>query len=344
MFADHSAIVRGFMRRWIEDDHRIELVRACSDGAQAVADVAACRPDVIVLDIDMPNMDGLTALPLLRKAAPDARIVMASTLTAHGAAATVKALSHGAADFVTKPEASAVGSVDAYKRELIEKIIALGERAAFAGVSMRAPNFRLRAGPMAAGPASVMVVAASTGGPNALQAFLAPIARRIEAPILIVQHMPASFTPLFAGKLEQATGKHCREARDGDTLAPGTMLLAPGDHHMRIARCPAGRMVHLDKEQQVHFCRPAADPLFESAAAAFGPRVLGVVLTGIGQDGAAGAGRIVEAGGRVIVQDEATSVVWGMPGSVARAGHAEAIKPLRDLAPLALRMMNGERA
>ena len=139
-------------------------------------------------------------------------------------------------------------------------------------------------------------------------------------------------------------GKHCREARDGDTLAQGAMLLAPGDHHLRVARCPAGRMVHIDQAAPVHFCRPAADPLFESAAAAFGPRVVGVVLTGIGRDGCEGSARIVAAGGRVIVQDEATSVVWGMPGAVAMAGYAEAVKPLRDLSSLALKMMNGDGA
>ena len=168
-------------------------------------------------------------------------------------------------------------------------------------------------------PPAALLVAASTGGPTALPAFLAPIANRIDAPILIVQHMPAAFTPVFAEKLESAIGKHCREAREGDTLAPGTMLLAPGDKHMRVARVPAGRMIHLDQGEPVNYCRPAADPLFETAAAAFGSRLLCVVLTGMGHDGRAGAGKIVEAGGRVIVQDESSSVVWGMPGAVAQA-------------------------
>ncbi|MEQ1783368.1 MAG: chemotaxis protein CheB, partial [Hyphomonadaceae bacterium] len=194
------------------------------------------------------------------------------------------------------------------------------------------------------GHPSVMVVAASTGGPGALPVFLSQIARRIDAPILIVQHMPATFTPVFAEKLESSIGKRCREAVDGDVLAPGSVYLAPGDYHMRIARSPAGRIVTLDKTPPVNFCRPAADPLFESAAAAFGNRVLGVVLTGMGHDGRDGAGHIVKAGGRVLVQDEASSVVWGMPGAVAQAGFAEAIKPLRDLGSTALRMMNGEAA
>ncbi|HVY90861.1 MAG TPA: chemotaxis-specific protein-glutamate methyltransferase CheB [Hyphomonadaceae bacterium] len=341
LLADDSAIVRGFVRRWIDEDARIELVKACSDGAQAVTEAAACKPDVIVLDIEMPNLDGLSALPQLRKAAPDARIVMASTLTTSGAAATVKALALGASDFIAKPDANAMGSVANYRRDLIEKIVALGERNS---APSRAADIRLRARPAITTQPAAMLVAASTGGPNALPAFLAPVARRIEAPILIVQHMPAAFTPIFAEKLTNAAGKLCREAKDGDLLAPGSIYLAPGDHHMRIARCPAGRMIHLDKGEPVNFCRPAADPLFESAVAAFGSRLLAVVLTGMGHDGRDGAGKVVEAGGRVIVQDEASSVVWGMPGAVALAGHAEAVRPLKDLPQLALRLMNGDPA
>lgn len=344
MLVDDSAIVRGFMRRWLEEEPRIELVKVCADGAQGVAEVVEARPDVIVLDIEMPNMDGLTALPHLRRLAPQAKVVMASTLTSAGAQQTVKALSLGAADFIAKPQASAMGGVDNYRRELVEKIIALGPRIVATRGAPPPAAPRLRPRPISSMPPSALVIAASTGGPNALPAFLGPIANRISAPILIVQHMPAAFTPVFAEKLESSIGKRCREAVDGDVLAPNTVLLAPGDFHMRVARSPAGRVVTLDKSDQVNFCRPAADPLFDSAAAVFGNRLLAVVLTGMGHDGRDGAGHIVKAGGRVIVQDESTSVVWGMPGAVAQAGHAEAIKPLKDLSQLALRMMNGEAA
>jgi two-component system chemotaxis response regulator CheB len=343
MLVDDSAIVRGFMRRWIEDEARINLVKVCSDGAQAVAEVAAIRPDVIVLDIEMPNMDGLTALPQLRKLVPEARIVMASTLTTQGAQQTVKALQLGAADFIAKPQASAMGGVDSYRRELVEKIIALGSRRVGMQSAATQP-VQLRPRAAQSGPPSALVIAASTGGPAALPIFLGSIARRIEAPILIVQHMPAAFTPIFAEKLELAIGKRCREAQDGDVIAPGSVFVAPGDKHMRVARAPGGRIITLDRGEPVNFCRPAADPLFESASAAFGSRLLGVVLTGMGHDGRDGSGHIVKAGGRVIVQDEPTSVVWGMPGAVAQAGYAEAVKPLRDLGQLALRMMNGEPA
>lgn len=222
MLVDDSAIIRGFMRRWIEQDGRIELVKVCADGAQAVAEAAACKPDVIVLNIEMPNMDGLTALPQLRMLVPDAHVVMASTLTLAGSVETVKALALGDADYIAKPQTSQIGGVGSYHVELLDKIVALGELG--------------------------------------------------------------------------------------------------------------------------NSCRPAADPLFDTAAAVFGGRVLGVVLTGMGYDGRAGAGNVVSAGGRVIVQDEGSSVAWGMPGSVALAGHAEAVLPLRDLGQMALRVMNGEAA
>jgi two-component system chemotaxis response regulator CheB len=238
-----------------------------------------------------------------------------------------------------------MGGVDSYRRDLIEKIMALGQRPGAGRPGGPPPRpINLRSRPLHIAPPSALVIAASTGGPSALPVFLGPIARRIDAPILIVQHMPATFTAVFAEKLESAIGKRCREAVDGDVLTPGCVFLAPGDKHMRVARGPAGRIVTLDRSDPVNFCRPAADPLFETAAAVFGNRLLAVVLTGMGHDGRDGSGHIVKAGGRVIAQDESTSVVWGMPGAIAGAGYAEAVKPLKDLSALALRMMNGEAA
>lgn len=344
LLVDDSAVVRGLTRRWLDGEPRIELAGVSSDGEQGVAEAARLAPDVIILDVEMPRMDGLTALPLLRKAAPGARIIMASTLTSVGAGVTIRALTLGASDYIAKPDASALGGADAYRAELVAKVIALGERATRGSAPVIQRPVNLRAKPRLPARPTVMAVAASTGGPAALQAFLAPIARRVPAPILLVQHMPASFTPVFAEKLAQATGRACREAADGDALASDTMLLAPGDWHMRVARGPAGHIVRVDQTLPVNFCRPAADPLFDSVADAFGARVLCVVLTGMGHDGRDGAGRIAAAGGRVIVQDEASSVVWGMPGSVATAGHAEAVRPLNELSSLALDIMNGAAA
>ncbi len=349
MIVDDSAVVRGLTRRWLEPDGRIDLVKMCSDGEQAVAEAAACAPDIVLLDVEMPRMDGLAALPLIRKAVPQARIIMASSLTSRGATTTIKALSLGAADYIAKPDAASLGSAEAYRRDLIEKILALAPR----GVASADPvsraatvqSFKLRPAPLrAVAKPLALVVAASTGGPQALQTFLQPIARRIDAPILIVQHMPASFTPVFAEKLGQAVGKPCREAKDGEPVAPGSFLLAPGDWHMRLEQRGGAIHIRLDQSAAVNFCRPAADPLFEAAAQVYGPRLAAIVLTGMGADGRAGSGRIVAAGGRVAVQDEATSVVWGMPGAVAMAGHAEAVEPLEALSQRALRLMNGDIA
>lgn len=348
MIVDDSAVVRGLARRWLETEPRIDLVKLCADGEQAVAEAASCTPDIILLDVEMPRLDGLAALPLIRKAVPNARIIMASSLTSRGAATTIKALSLGAADYIAKPDASSLGSADVYRRDLIEKIVALAPRipatdpvqraAVAASFKLRQPPARAVAKPLA------LVIAASTGGPQALQAFLQPIARRIDAPILIVQHMPASFTPVFAEKLGQVCGKPCREARDDEPVLPGSLLLAPGDWHMRLDQKGGGINIRLDQSPAVNFCRPAADPLFESAAQIYGPRLAAIVLTGMGADGRAGCGRIVEAGGRIAVQDEATSVVWGMPGAVALAGYAEAVEPLEALSQRALRLMNGDVA
>jgi two-component system, chemotaxis family, protein-glutamate methylesterase/glutaminase len=348
MVVDDSAVVRGLARRWLEAEaHRIDLVKLCGDGQQAIAEAAACQPDVIVLDVEMPRMDGLEALPHLRQAVPQANIVMASALTSKGATVTLKALSLGAADYVAKPEASSLGGAEQYRRELIDKILALGSRRVRgAGTTFAPPSsapLALRPPPLRAhGRPHAMVIAASTGGPAALQAFLAPIIGRIDAPILIVQHMPAAFTPVFAEKLGQAVGRPCREACDGDVVGRDTFLLAPGDFHLRISASAGARTLTLDKSEPVNFCRPAADPLFETAAQVFGPRLLAVVLTGMGSDGRTGCQHVVNAGGRVIVQDETTSVVWGMPGAVASAGLAEAVRPLNELSQLALAVMNGE--
>jgi two-component system chemotaxis response regulator CheB len=348
MVVDDSAVVRGLTRRWLETEAGIEVSAVCSDGAQALAEARALQPDVVLLDVEMPKMDGLAALPELRKAAPAVQIIMASSLTSKGATTTIRALSLGAADYVAKPEATSLGAAEAYRRELVGKILALGARNLRSGPSAAAwgqAKIQLRPPPVRVmGRPQALVIASSTGGPQALQAFLGPIAKRIQAPILIVQHMPATFTTIFAEKLGQHVGRPCREAKDGDRVDPSAFLLAPGDFHMRLQPGGSGPSVRLDRGDQVNFCRPAADPLFETAAQVYGSRLLGVVLTGMGSDGRAGSGKIVSAGGRVVVQDEASSVVWGMPGAVAAAGYAEAVKPLSELSDLVFRIMNGEPA
>lgn len=343
MIVDDSAVVRGLVRRWLGETPGIEVVSVCADGEQAVLEAATSRPDVILLDVEMPKLDGLAALPRLRSAAPAARIVMASALTKKGGQIAIRALTLGAVDCIAKPESSRLGGADAYREELVARIHALGRsRAAPSGMGRTAAAFALRPPPRTQGwRPRALVVAASTGGPQALVSYLTPIARRIEAPILIVQHMPPTFTTILAEKLTQSTGRLCREPRDGEAVGPGDMLLAPGDWHMRVTGAAAAPCIRLDQGPQVNFCRPAADPMFESACETFGGRLAAVVLTGMGSDGRAGAQSIAEAGGRVAAQDEASSVVWGMPGAVAAAGVAEAVKPIGELATWTLAVMSG---
>jgi two-component system, chemotaxis family, protein-glutamate methylesterase/glutaminase len=325
----------------------------------------------------MPQLDGLGALPQIIAAAPGVQVVMASTLTQRNAKVTIEALAKGAADYVPKPEAGSLVGADIFKRELLGKVIALGTAAqarggrlapagtrpasaappvgtpvrslaptpsATAARPMQVVGIRPSPGPVsAAGRAEVVVIGSSTGGPQALQTLVTALAGRVTVPILIAQHMPAMFTAIMAEHLGRASSAPCVEARDGMPIKAGTIYVAPGDFHLTVVRRHGALVCGLDQSPPVNFCRPAVDPLFKSAVQTFGARVLGVVLTGMGSDGAGGAADIVKAGGSVIAQDEATSVVWGMPGAVARAGLAAAIKPLPDIAPAILALLSGAR-
>jgi two-component system chemotaxis response regulator CheB len=343
MIVDDSAVVRGLTRRWLEAEPRIELLRPCTDGAQAITEAGVVQPDVILLDVEMPTMDGLEALPGIRRAAPRAKIIMASTLTRKGAATTIKALSLGAADYIAKPEATALGGADAYRQELIGKIVALGAARPLSAIAASPQSVTLRAAPARnPGKPLAMVVAASTGGPSALQSFLAPIASRINMPILIVQHMPPIFTATLAEHLGRFAGKPAREAINGEPLKAGLIYVAPGGKHLALIKRDHGAEVVIDDSAPIHFCKPAVDALFLSASYALDGRVLGVVLTGMGSDGKKGALAIADNGGNVIAQDEATSVIWGMPGSAANAGACAAVLPINEIGPKAVRILSGD--
>lgn len=338
LVVDDSAVVRGLVARWIEADGRMELAATCPDGEQGLKRAAELQPDLVVLDVEMPRMDGLTALPLILKAAPKARVVMASTLTRQGADVTVKALSLGAADFAAKPGAGQLGGAEAYRTELLQKLVALSPRLT--------PPPRIAAGP--AHPAaraapvrpSVIAIGASTGGPQALREVVAALPADAGAPFLITQHMPRLFTAMLAEHLSKL-GLPAAEAVDGELLRPGRIYLAPGDFHMTVKAGTGGLHAALDQSPQVNFCRPAVDPLFMSLADAGLSHVLAVVLTGMGSDGREGVRRLRAAGAQVIVQDQASSVVWGMPGAVAEAGLADMILPLKDIGPEIARRMRG---
>jgi len=335
MVVDDSAIVRGLITRTLKSDPRIDVVASCSNGEMAVLQAAKRALDVIILDIEMPVMDGLTALPKLQQANPDARVIMASTLTQRNAAVSLRAMTLGAADYIAKPTTDRLNANEEFHRDLIRKVIALG-RAKKRNASPDAPTHLGK--PLIATRGKVMrapriiAIGSSTGGPQALLALLGALSPMVTCPIVIAQHMPATFTAVLAQHIGRASGRPASEAADGVEIKPGCIYLAPGDYHFEIVRQGAGFAARLSQSPPQNFCRPSVDPLFHSVAHIFGGDSCAIMLTGMGADGCGGARAVAAAGGAVIAQDEATSVVWGMPGAVAHAGICSAILPLPKIA------------
>jgi two-component system chemotaxis response regulator CheB len=357
MVVDDSAVARGFIRRWLEIEPGIAIVASLRTGREALDYLDRADPDVVVLDVEMPDMDGITALPLLLRKKPRLAVIMASTLTRRNAEVTLRALSLGALDCIQKPEAQGAVTSESYRYALVAKIRELGERA------RRGPGAVLRpvpgwkgkaetdaaARPFALRPAPtttprVLVIGASTGGPQALTEVCSRLGPVIDdAPVLITQHMPPTFTTILAEHLGRATGRLAREAEDGEPIRAGRIYVAPGHLHLKVARSNGHSVVVLDDSAPVHFCKPSVDVLFSSAAEAWGGWVLGLVLTGMGTDGVKGGADIVASGGSIMAQDEPTSIVWGMPGAVAQAGLCSQVLPLPDIAPAIARAF-GKRA
>ena len=344
MIADDSAIVRGMLGQWIEDAPDLNLAGVAVNGAQVLKVALQTRPDLIVLAADLPQMNGLEVLPGLLRACPTLQVVMATNPTPQGGQAALKGLSLGAASIIAKPASSKKSAVDAYHRELLTKLRALGEAAAnrataAAKAAPPAPARSARPASSLSAPAGigVLAIAASTGGPPALTQFLKALGPGWPTPILITQHMPSKFTGVLAEQLTKTSGLVVTEGVDGAPLVAGQAVLAPGDWHMRVELQDRRPVIRLDQGPEENFCRPAADPMFRSVAEHYGARALAVILTGMGKDGQAGAKAIADAGGLVFAQDEATSVVWGMPGAVVKAGLAHEIGAVEDLACLALK-------
>jgi two-component system chemotaxis response regulator CheB len=336
MVVDDSAIVRGLITRTLNADPRIEVVASCSNGEMAVVQAAKRALDVIILDIEMPVMDGLTALPKLQRANPGARIVMASTLTQRNAAISLRAMALGAADYIAKPTTDRLNANEEFHRDLIQKVIALGQstgprRTPDASSRPPMPPQVAKRGGMMRQP-RIIAIGSSTGGPQALLTLLGSLSPTVTSPIVITQHMPATFTTVLAQHIDRASGRPCTEAADGMEIKPGRIYLAPGDYHFEIVRAGAGFAAKLSQTPPQNFCRPSVDPLFHSVAQLFGAESCAVMLTGMGADGCGGARAIAATGAPVIAQDEATSVVWGMPGAVAQAGICSAILPLPKIA------------
>jgi two-component system chemotaxis response regulator CheB len=373
MIVDDSVVVRGLVSRWVSEEPGLIAVGKFSNGLKALENLMEADPDVIVLDIEMPVMNGIEALPELLKRLPHVKIIMASTLTQRNAEISLNALSLGAADYVPKPVSnSGVTTSAEFRNDLIEKIRALGAKrkkrpiASAVAAPVSASPVRAAVRPViaettaveeiepGAGPGfnmrepsrmrpRVLVIGSSTGGPPALVSVFEKLAPQLKnIPVLITQHMPATFTGIFASHLARASGMEAKEGIDGEILKPGRIYVAPGGKHMIVEKSGASAIIRLTDDPEVNFCKPAVDPLFETASKVYGASTLAAVFTGMGTDGAKGAEIIANAGGSVLAQDEETSVVWGMPGATAKIGACCAILPLNKIADKLATMIKGQ--
>ncbi len=334
LVVDDSALICRMVSEILSQDPAIEVVGTASNGRVALSRIDELRPAILTLDVEMPEMNGLETLRLLRKEHRNLPVVMLSTHTERGAAITLDCLYLGADDYVTKPTAVGPDGLAPLAQELLSKIKLHAmppprfEPASLSAVA-RAPRFAPPPGRTAR--VQVLVIGSSTGGPNALTELLCALTPRFPLPVLVVQHMPPLFTKTLADRLASQSGLDVREAVNGGTLAPRAAWVAPGDYHLEVMPARAGLSLVVHQGPHENSCRPSVDVLFRSAAYAYGPGVLAVVLTGMGRDGLSGCRRIRETGGRILVQDAPSSVVWGMPGCVAEAGLAEAVLPPREI-------------
>jgi two-component system chemotaxis response regulator CheB len=341
MVVDDSAIVRGLFTRVLEAEPGISVIASAGDGAMAVRMLEREDPDVILLDIEMPNMDGLTALPKIKELKPDVVVIMASTLTKRNAEISMRALSLGADDYVAKPSSrEELRSAEDFKRELVERVKALAHRKrgrlprrAATPVSREifAAKKTIELRTSGSARPEILAIGSSTGGPKALADCLGPITAAVSLPIIITQHMPPTFTEILAKHLGDITGWPSAEGQDGELIKPRQIYVAPGGHHMLVARKGPHRVIRISDAEAENFCRPSVDPMLRSMAEVFGSNVLVLILTGMGSDGKAGCEKIVQCGGTVIAQDEETSVVWGMPGAVAVTGLCSAVLPINEI-------------
>ncbi|MEA3282047.1 MAG: chemotaxis response regulator protein-glutamate methylesterase [Euryarchaeota archaeon] len=329
LVVDDSKFMRTLISDMLVSDSHIDVIATAKDGTDAVAQARLHHPDVITLDVEMPRMDGLEALKAIMKENPTP-VVMLSALTQEGADATLEALHHGAVDFVPKPSGSLSLDIDKVKDLLISKIkaasLAKPERHLAPRLHRARASFRRVTGK------HVIAIGTSTGGPRALSELLPQFPGDIPAGILIVQHMPPWFTKSLAERLDRSCAIRVKEAEVGDKIEDGQALIAPGDYHMVVKRAENGeRVVDLNQDPPVHAVRPAADIMLQSVAASYGSRTLGVILTGMGSDGACGMEAIKEHGGKTIVSDEETSLIFGMPKAAIDLGCVDRIAPLHKI-------------
>ncbi len=398
LLADDSGTVRHLMRRLLEREPDVRVVGEAEHGRSAVDLVrqaaAAGKPiEIVLLDVEMPVMDGILALEHLARVRPAPQVIMLSAHTRRGAVVTVKALARGASDYVCKPGARSDRDFDSFRQELLTKIRSCGAalrsrleappRAAAAvpgsatakprqaatptstvprpgpTIPRRMPESSTaraappRPRPVAAAPRiarraaggafAALAIGSSTGGPQAVLRLLRDLGRLDRAPVFLTQHMPPAFTAAFAEQIAQELDRPCHEARDGEPVEPGRIYVAPGDFHMLVRGVPGKAVIALSKDPPENFCRPAVDPMLRSLAAVYRDGLVAVILTGMGSDGREGCRRVVEVGGRVVVQDKETSVVWGMPGAVVAAGLPATVLPLQQIGSHLRKLTDGIR-
>jgi len=370
MVVDDSVVIRGLISRWIGAEPDMAVAASLRTGLEAVQQLERINPDVAVMDIEMPELDGISALPKLLAKKRDLIVIMASTLTRRNAEISFKALSLGASDYIPKPETTREpAAADIFHHDLIQKIRAFGAKVRRAASPAASPPLSpslphaekpreaqpllrpataqpaLMKRPFSSHAPRVLLVGSSTGGPQALMTLVTELGPVIDRfPVLITQHMPPTFTTILAEHLARSSRRPAHEAMDGETIKPGQIYLAPGGRHMRVSRHGVEASIVLDDGPPVNFCKPAVDPLFTSAIDIWQGGTLAVILTGMGSDGMRGGKDIVAAGGSVIAQDEASSVVWGMPGAAANAGICAAVLPLNQIAPKLVRLFAGDRS
>ncbi len=333
LVVDDSALMRKLIPMILERDPDIEVVGTAMDGAFALRKIAELQPDIVTLDLEMPRMDGLETLRTIMRGAP-LPVIVFSTHSKEGAYSTFKALALGAIDFVAKPTDAAAGNLEPVALQLAEKIKvarrARGSKSIPGPALESAPPSKKRG--RAALPANrVIAIGISTGGPNALQYLLSQIPADFPATFVIVQHMPEGFTDMFARRLDECCAIDVHEAKSGDLLIAGRALICPGNRHMMVRRMPRGEMVVLSDTPPINGHRPSADVLFHSVAQEFGPTSIGIIMTGMGEDGAEGMGAIKSSGGMTIAQSEETCVVSGMPRAAMLKGYIQKVLPLDSL-------------
>ncbi len=347
MLVDDSSVIRSIIASILNSEPCIDVVASVSNGENAIMMAKNKHPDVIILDVEMPVMDGLTALPEILKYSPDTKVVMCSSLTAKGADTTMKAMALGAVECLVKPSsAEARGEDSTFRKTLISIVKSLAPKDKPPCGVQKTGADRLVVAPAPApldksftlkndfgayrGKPEIIAIGSSTGGPKALFNILQDI-DILDIPIVITQHMPATFTKLLAEHITQQTGLPAFEGEDGMVVEPGKIYIAPGNWHMVFERKEGRLIIKLDDGPQENFCRPSTDPMLRSLMEIYGNKVLCVILTGMGHDGLEGSKKLVDLGGRIIAQDEETSVVWGMPGAVAMAGICSAVLPISEM-------------